>query len=295
MNMSYSNNPNMGQVRRQAVLKLRQGWSTRQVARYFGYSQSAIVKWAARAPADGRVVIPTRSSRPRSHPKALPPEVVQAIIQERLKIKRCSEVVYDNLREQDIKVSLSSVKRTLKRHELLKDRTKWRRERIRVPRPLPAYPGALVQMDTIHIVDWETGKRFYIYVVLDVCSRWAYAEVYDKLRSNTALAVVLQAQIKAGFSFQVLQTDNGPEFAVWFRNMLASKGMVLRHSRVRTPNDNAHIERFNRTLQDECLGKYPLRRHTTQAKINAYLNHYNNDRKHMGLGLKTPAQVIPSY
>jgi transposase len=123
MSMAYTNNPNMAQVRRQAVLMLKQGHSTRQVARHFGYSQSVIVKWAARAPSDGRLLVPTRSSRPKSHPKQLAPDIVQAIIDARLAHNRCAEVVYDDLVEQGIKVSLSSVKRTLKRHELLREKS----------------------------------------------------------------------------------------------------------------------------------------------------------------------------
>src|SRR3990167_524068 len=189
MSMAYTNNPNIPQVRRQAVLMLRRGYSTRQVARHFGYSQSAIVKWAARAPTDGRLLIPTRSSRPKSHPRSLQSEIVAAIIAARLKHNRCSEVVYDDLSEQGVKVSLSSVKRTLKRHELLREKSKWKRYRPPVPRPLALYPGALVQMDTIHFVDWKTGRRFYIYTIIDLYSRWAYAEVHDKLSQKMSLSV----------------------------------------------------------------------------------------------------------
>ena len=293
--MAYTNNPNMAQVRRQAVLMLRRGYSTRHVARHFGYSQSVIVKWAARAPADGRQLIPTRSSRPKSHPRSLKPEVVTAIIEARLAHNRCSEVVHDDLKEQGVKVSLSSVKRTLKRHELLRAKSKWKRYRPPVPRPLALYPGALVQMDTIHFVDELSRRRFYIYTIIDLYSRLAYAEVHDKLSQRMSLAVALRAQKKASFSFIMMQTDNGPEFQRYFHDMLEAKGINLRHSRVRQSNDNAHIERFNRTLQDECLGKYPSRRSVNQEQINTYLNYYNTGRKHMGLGLKIPAQVIPRY
>ena len=295
MNMSYTSNPNIERVRMQAVLLLRQGQSTRQLARHFGFSQSVIVKWAARAPEDGRRSIPTQSSRPKSHPKALTPEVVHAIVSARLAHNRCSEVVHDDLLEQGIKVSLSSVKRTLSRQELLRPKSKWKRYHPPVPRPPAAAPGALVEMDTIHFVDWITGERFYIYTVIDLYSRWAYAEVHDKLRQTMSLDVALRAQYKADFNFTMVQTDNGPEFQSYFRDMLLAKGTGLRHSRVRQSNDNAHIERFNRTIQEECIGEYPVRRTVTQSQLEAYLDYYNTGRKHLGLGLKIPAQVIPRY
>lgn len=35
--------------------------------------------------------------------------------------------------------------------------------------------------------------------------------------------------------------------------------IAIRHTRLGRPNDNAHIERFNRTIQEECTGSYFIR------------------------------------
>lgn len=290
--MAYTSNPKLPRLRMQAVLLVRYGWSIRKVARHLGYSHSTVVRWVQKAPQDGRLPIPTESSRPKHHPRTLTPNIVQAIIDARLAHNRCAEVVYDDLVDQGVEVSLSSVKRTLKRHELLKSKSKWKRYRPPVPRPLALYPGALAQMDTIHFVDWRTGQRFYIYTIIDIYSRWAYAEVHDKLSQAMSLKVALRAQAKASFAFTMMQTDNGPEFQKYFHDMLKSRNIALRHSRVRQSNDNAHIERFNRTLQDECIGKYPTRGHVSQAQLNAYLKYYNTGRKHMGIHLKIPAEMV---
>jgi transposase InsO family protein len=211
---------------------------------------------------------------------------------ERLKHGRCAEVVHDTLREQGITVSLSSVKRTLARQELLRPKSKWKRIRPHTERPKALLPGDLVQIDTVHFIDWETKRRFYLYTLIDLYSRTAYVEVHDKLRQTMSLEVTLRAQAAMGFSFTTVQSDNGPEFQRYFHDMLAAKGIALRHSRVRKSNDNAHIERFNRTIQDECLGKYPTRTGTTQAKINTYLQYYNQERKHMGIALKRPSDLL---
>lgn len=294
--MAYTTNPHLPRLRMEAVRLVKyRGWSTRKVARYTGFSQSAIVKWCGRDETGGWERIPTASAKPKTHPAQLSDELVAAIVAKRLELNRASEVVQAALARDGIAVSLSSVKRTLKRHELLKPRSKWKRRRVAVARPKAQAPGVLVQMDTIHFLDWHSQQRFYVYVVLDVCSRWAWAEVHDRLRQTTALQVALAAQAKASFSFGMVQTDNGPEFGKWFADMLGAKGIALRHSRVRSPNDNAHIERFNRTIQDECLSKYPLRISVTKAKLDAYLDHYNNRRLHFGLKFKTPDEVIPSY
>lgn len=296
--MPYTSNPNLDRVRMQAVRLVKQGWTTRAVARHLGYSHSSVVRWVQRVAEDhidGRGGIPTRSSRPKSHPKVLDPNVVQAIIDERLKHNRCAEVLHADLKEQGIQVSLSSVKRTLDRHELLRKRSKWARTRELLPRPEILAPGSLVQMDTIHFVDWSTGERFYIYTIIDLYSRWAYAEVHDKLGQGMSLEVALRAQGKASFHFVMMQTDNGPEFQKYFHDMLATRKISLRHSRVRQSNDNAHVERFNRTLQDECTTGYPLRRNVTQQRLNEYLDYYNNGRRHMGIRMRIPAQVVQRY
>lgn len=294
--MAYTTNPHLPRLRMEAVRLVKyRGWSTRQVARYTGFSQSAIVKWCAKDETGGWQHIETSSAKPKAHPAQLSNELVDAIVAKRLELNRSSEVIQAALAREGVVVSLSSVKRTLARHELLKPRSKWKRHRVAIPRPKADAPGVLVQMDTIHFIDWQSQRRFYVYVVLDVCSRLAYAEVYDRLRQSNSLRVALKAQMAAKFGFAMVQTDNGPEFGRWFGDMLSAKGIALRHSRVRSPNDNAHIERFNRTLQDECLGKYPTRASVTKAKLEAYLDHYNNRRLHFGLELKTPAEVIPSY
>lgn len=278
----------------QAVKLVREGRTTREVARHFGYSHSSVVRWVQRVKEDrlhGNGGVPTRSSRPKSNPRALAPEIVQAIIDTRLAHNRCAEVVWEDLKEQGIQVSLSSVKRILARHELLKKKSKWTRIRESLPRPEVTSPGSLVQMDTIHFVDWSTGERFYLYTIVDLYSRWAYAEVHDKLSQAHSLRVALRAQVKAGFVFAVMQTDNGPEFQKYFHDMLATRQIALRHSRVRQSNDNAHVERFNRTLQDECVSSYPLKRNVTQTRLDEYLDYYNNGRRHMGIAMRRPREL----
>ncbi len=296
--MAYTTNPKLPRLRMQAVTMVRRGASTREAARYFGYNQSTIARWVKRANEEyliGSENLPTRSSKPKSHPKALDQKVVEAIIAERLKNRRCAEVVHDTLKEQGITVSLSSVKRTLVRHELLRKRSKWKRVRPHIERPKALAPGDLVQIDTIHFVDWiagNAGQRFYIYTIIDLYSRTAYAEVHDKLKQTTSLQFTLRAQDYMEFSFKTVQSDNGPEFAKGFALGLTSNNIALRHSRVRQSNDNAHIERFNRTIQDECLSSYPTRSSVTQEKINSFISYYNNDRKHMGIEMKRPKELV---
>lgn len=294
--MAYTSNPQIGRVRLEAVKLLRKGWSTRKVARHFGYSHSSVVRWNQRYENEYlslHVHLQTRSSRPHHHPRELSQDIIEAIREERLKHNRCAEVVLEDLKEKGVKVSLSSVKRTLRREGLIKRKSPWKRYRPHIPRPLALCPGALVQLDTIHFVR-DDGTRYYVYTLIDLYSRFAYAEYTERFSQSNSLDFVLRAQKKAEFKFKVVQTDNGPEFGRWFSDELKYKRINLRHSRVRKPNDNAHIERFNRTIQEECLGPWPSET-GIQIKINSYLRYYNYERRHLGIGLQKPMEVVQRY
>lgn len=294
MNM-YTSNPNIAKVRMEAVRMFRSGMSSRKVARHFGFNQSSVVRWSGRYREEYLSLnthLETRSSRPHHHPKELPQEIIDAIVAERLRHNRCAEIVYDSLLDQGVMVSLSSVKRTLKRECLIRDKSPWKRYRPHVVRPLALFPGALVQIDTIHFTR-DDGSRYYVYTLIDLHSRFAYAEYTSRFSQKNSLEFIKRAEGIAGVKFRTVQTDNGPEFGRWLTDELRYIGITLRHSRVRKPNDNAHIERFNRTIQEEC-GKMWIEK-DLQRRITTYLDYYNNERKHLGINMKTPAQVMQRY
>ena len=262
------------------------GWSTRKVARHFGFSQSVVVKWVAKAKILGYHPIPTKSSRPHHHPKQLKDEVVSRIVSLRLKTKRTSEVVHRHLLNEGIKVSLNSVRRTIDRHGLMKKRSKWKRYHPPVDRPYPLKAGDLVEIDTIHRMISEK-KRLYVFVLIDVYSRWIYARAYEKMNGRQTIGFVNKAQGKAVFRFQMLQSDHGPEFSKWFISRIQKSH---RYTRIGKPNDNAHIERVNRTIQEECLDKLPNDVLKINCALKKYLQYYNHERLRLGLKLKTPSQ-----
>ena len=292
--MAYTINPKMGKVRRDAVRLVKyRGWSTRAVARYTGYSQSTIVKWCKKDVTGGWHEIPTQSSRPKTSPNALPPNTISEIIKERVGRRRCAEHVYHALKRRGVKVSLSSVKRTLDRCHLTKKRSPWKRPHDSTPRPIALYSGALLQCDTIHIIAPD-GSRIYVYTLIDLYSRWAYAEVVEKIGAQPSVIFVQKAQRNAQFAFKMIQTDNGSEFSTWCTHGWLQLGVTHRHGRVRKSNDQAHVERFNRTIQEECLDRTAHTVSSFKKALKEYLPYYNNERTHMGINYQTPSQLIPS-
>lgn len=284
----YTTNPHMPKLRMEAVRLVKyRGWSTREVARYTGFSQSVIVKWCKKDPTGGWRYIPTESSRPNHHPKELDKNTVRKIITLRLKTRRTSEVVHQQLLNQGVKVSLNSVRRTIDRAGLMKKRSPWKRYHPHQGRPIPLKSGDLVQIDTIHTMQSEK-KRMYTFVLIDVYSRWVYAKAYERMNAATAVAFVLEAQSKASFHFHMIQSDHGPEFGRWFVSRIRKSH---RYTRIGKPNDNAHVERVNQTLQVECLDRQKKTADAFNGALRKYLRYYNTKRLHLGISLRTPIQL----
>lgn len=289
--MAYTKNPNLPQVRWQAVKMLRSGKSTRAVARYFGFNQSTVVRWQQKAELLRAGPIPTESSRPKRSPGALSKEKVQAIIKQRLKRNRCGQLVHQELLRKGLSVSLSSVQRTLERCGLLRKRSPWKRPHDYTERPGVLAPGSLMELDTIHLRDpW--GGKIYVYTLIDVYSRFAYVEVAEKIGVEASIAFIGRAKRRASFPFHMVQTDHGSEFSIGFTHALKRRSILHRHSRVRQSNDQAHVERFNRTLQEECLDLVPHSLESYQKALRKYLPYYNQERIHMGLNYFTPSEVM---
>lgn len=278
----------MPRIRQQAVLLVRKGWSARKVGRHLGFNHVTVMTWVRISQTIGDHPIPTKSSRPKSHPKELSRNIVQKIVQKRLEHNRYAEAVHRELLNDGVKVSLSSVKRTLERRYLIKKRSPWKRYHPHQERPYPLKSGDLVQIDTIHRMITDK-KRLYVFVLIDVYSRWVYAKAYERMNSATTLLFVRETQRHATFRFQTLQSDHGPEFGRWFVSQMKKNH---RYTRIGKPNDNAHIERVNRTIQEECLDKFPNDVQTINCALRKYLKYYNCERVHGGINYQIPIQIV---
>jgi transposase InsO family protein len=285
--MPYTINPYMPRLRRDvAYFARRKG--IRLASRHFGIPPGTISKWCQKASIIGYHPIPTKSSRPQSHPKQLPKEIVRMIIHKRLAHKRTSEVVHAELKREGITVSVNSVRRTIDRAGLMKKRSPWKRYHPHQDRPHPEKPGDLVQIDTIHTMQSEK-RRMYTFAMIDVYSRWTYVKAYQKMNAATSVAFVKEAQRKAPFNFNMIQSDHGPEFGKWFVERVFKNH---RYTRIGKPNDNAHIERFNRTVQEECLDKQDRTPEAFNGALKKYMTYYNNERLHLGINCRAPRELI---
>ena len=318
--MAYSINPNLVNARKTALLLVfKDKLPISVVARKCGVNRSTVWRWVKKwkelnknidqdcvnrpnhqtsfVPGYYRWQIVTESSRPHLFPRQLSDELIKHVLWLKGEIKRCAEVIYHYLKLECIRISLSSIRRIFKRHHLLdRKKNEYRPYKRNIKRPVATKPGSLIQTDTVHLMNPTTGNRLYVFTVIDLYTRMAYARVYERIYQHPTIETILLAQRHLSFKFETVQSDNGLEFGQLFKQSLEGKGITVRHTRVRRPNDNAHIERFNRTLRQECIGHYSTKTiQQIQKDLDKYLDFYNNTRVHLGLQCKTPAEMLQSY
>lgn len=290
--MPYTSNPHVGKTRRLAVNDVRFGRRTQtETARYYGVHRSTIHKWIKRASKDHRVYINTESSRPKSHPNQLAENIVQSVIDIRKELGRCSPILHAELKQRGIEVSISSISRILKRHRLTRRKKQLKPGYGKMRRPKVEGLGDLVQMDTIHYIK-ANGVRFFIYVMIDLYSRIGYARYSKRIGTKDTIEFIKRSKEVLSFPIKVIQTDNGSEFSESFAAELERMGIGLRHSRVRKPNDNAHVERFNRTIQEECFRSQMPDEDTVDKELQRYIEYYNTKRLHLGIECMAPVDFV---
>ena len=193
------------------------------------------------------------------------------------------------LKKEKMDISLSSVKRTLSRYNLTNKRSPWKKTRTYPPRPEITHCGALVELDTIHFVD-KHGKRSYVYTAIDIYSRYGYAMISKKSNTHSTIRFLKRCMKYFPFTIENIQTDNGPEFGLFFSDFVVRNDMTHRHIHPRSPNENGHLERFNRTIQEE-MPKHGLCIFIS-TDVSAFLKYYNTERMHMGIKFKTPKEML---
>ena len=154
---------------------------------------------------------------------------------------------------------------------------------------LPQHPGDLVQMDTVSI--FADGIKRYIFTAIDVRTRFAFAYTY-KSNSSANGRDFLDKFIKlAPFATARIQTDNGSEFAKHFEQSCQKYGLVHFFTYPRHPKSNAHLERFNKTIQEQFVNWHIddiEEPEVFNLKLMEYLIWYNTEKPHRGIGNLSP-------
>ena len=93
---------------------------------------------------------------------------------------------------------------------------------------------------------------------------------------------------------KIIRCDNGPEYISHkLKEWSDRHDIELEYIQPGNPQQNAYVERFNRTVRYDLLNQdifYTIQE--VQDKVTNWLWHYNNERPNMALGGITPIQKL---
>ena len=197
------------------------------------------------------------------------------------------------LRRQGHRWNHKRVYRVYCQMELNQKRRAKRRVPTRDPKPLavPMQPNQVWSADFMSDALYD-GLRFRTFNVLDHFNREAVAiEVDTSLTGLRILRVFEQLRAERQLP-QILRVDNGPEFlGTEFRSWAHENGIQIEYIQPGKPNQNAFIERFNRTYREEVLDVWLFSSlEQVREKTWRFLLEYNEERPHDSLGDLTPLE-----
>lgn len=165
-------------------------------------------------------------------------------------------------------------------------------KRLRVPLYVPRLPDTVWSADFVSDALFN-GRRFRTFNVVDDFNREAmHIEIDTSITSARLVRIFERLQTEHGLP-QVLRTDNGPEFlGEVFTSWAKAAGMAIQYIQPGKPNQNAYIERFNRTYREELLDLHLFARlDDVREATHWWMIEYNEERPHDSLGDLTPLEA----
>jgi len=169
-----------------------------------------------------------------------------------------------------------------------------------VPRLVAAAPNQVWSWDITKLLGPVKWTFYYLYVLLDIYSRYVVGWLLALLESAAlARRLIQESCAKQGIQADQLtvHADRGSSMtskSVAF--LLADLGLTKSHSRPHVSNDNPYSEAQFKTLK--YRPDFPDRfggLEDARAFCHAFFTYYNTQHRHSGLGLLTPESVHYGY
>ena len=266
-----------------------------QTCRFFGVSRALFYIWKQRFEKDGLAGLRDQPRRPHRIRFRIPPEIVSLIL--RIREERRYGAVRTSLylqRHYQAYVSPTTILKIFHRHHVGRISLKKYR-----PGPKPAdtpltVPGHLVQLDVKFVP--RVGKarqRFYQFTAIDEATRLRVLRIYDHNNTRTALDFLQEVREHLPFAIERIQTDNDSSFGAQFTWHLSDLGISHKHIPPACPEANGKVERSHKTDSEEFYqGRRFKNRADLARKLRRWEAQYNEDRPHLALKGKTPAERV---
>lgn len=155
----------------------------------------------------------------------------------------------------------------------------------------------LWHVDTV-ILTLTAGGYRYLLTAIDEVSKMAYSKLYTTHTSRNARDFLERLVYVTDKQVINIHHDNGSEFKLEFEEACRQLQIPQWYSRPHTPKDNAVLERFNRTIQEEFVEMTDIDPYFTadfNQRLTDWLIEYNSIRPHKTLDYLSPLQYLDNY
>lgn len=276
----------------------------------FAVPRATIYRWRKRYCPDDLTTLEPRSRRPKTprkrHWTAAQEQAVLTLRQQHPRMGKCPLQVL--LARQGIVLSASMIGRILAsrtRRSLLREPHAVRVRKAKPQRPYatrvpkdkrqPTAPGALIQLDTMHLRPLPGVERRQ-FTAIDVVTRCAVVGVRATASAGTAAAFLDALVARMPVPVQAIQVDGGSEFMGDFETACQDREIALYVLPPRSPKLNGRVERLNGTSRREFWECYDgdLDLPTLQTALREWEVTYKTIRPHQALGYATPSAFLRS-
>jgi putative transposase len=285
------------------VARLLDGEKMAPLCREFGISRKTGYKIFERYKDCGLEGLTDRSRRPYRQANQLPMQLEKLIV--RLKKEKPAwgaPKIRERLRRRypDVRTpAISTVHAVLDRHGLVKRRRRRRYKAQGTALSKANQPNELWCAD--YKGEFMLADRRYCYplTVSDFSSRYLLAcDALSTTKEKYAFVVFERVFEEFGLP-QAIRTDNGVPFAsphslfglsrlsVWWLRL----GIQIERIRPGHPEQNGRHERMHLTLKKEATKPAAPNFLQQQAKFDAFMEEYNQERPHQALDMKFPAEL----
>lgn len=257
-----------------------------------GIRREVLSRWWRRFQAEGLAGLQPHSRRPKRSPTRVRRAVIQKVLQERKKARGPAVIA------TTVPVSVSTVYRILVRHD---------RQRLSVPTPVEVQryeksrPGELVHLDVKFLPALRNARWDFEFGAVDDFTREAVAWIAKEQTAQTAVDFLRRVLDTLPYRIEAVLTDNAWVFTMQkafhqgrdtpFAALCREAQITHRILRPYRPQSNGKVERFFRTVNDECFHRRQLTTFSGRARaLERFLDYYNHERPHLSLAGQTPIQ-----
>ena len=286
------------------VSRLLDGEAMTEACREFGISRKTGYKIFNRYKEHGLEALSDRSRRPVRYANQLPPQIESLIVglkrdRPHWGARKIRELLVRRL-DGDLRVpARSTIHAVLHRHGLVKPPGRPRRRASGTPLSAGASPNDLWCADFKGEFKLGNGRYCYPLTVTDHASRFLLlCEALESTREDLTVTAFQQLFQERGLP-RAIRSDNGVPFAspnalfnlsklsVWWLRL----GIAIERIKPGHPQQNGRHERMHLTLKTETTRPPGMNSLQQQARFDAFVSEFNDERPHEALAMKCPADV----